>query len=117
MKIQPLFAAMMVASLVGCANDPVPDTQLELTQQAVDQAVAVGATDDQPDMALARSKLLQARAEMADKDYRQARMLAEQAELDARLAEARELTQKSQDQLDLLNTRIERLHRQLERAP
>ena len=40
-------------------------------------------------------------------------MQAEHAELDARLAEARVLTQKSQEQLNVLNTRITRLRTQL----
>ncbi|MEB0150812.1 DUF4398 domain-containing protein, partial [Pseudomonas sp. CCC2.2] len=48
--------------------------------------------------------------------YKDARIQAEQAELDARLAEARVLTQKSQEQLNVLNTRITRLRKQLAEA-
>ena len=44
------------------------------------------------------------------------RMRAEQAELDARLAEAKVLTGKSQEQLNVLNTRIARLRKQLAEA-
>ena len=47
----------------------------------------------------------------------QARVFAEQAELDARLAEARVLNQKSQKQLDELNARITRLRKQLGELP
>jgi hypothetical protein len=50
---------------------------------------------------------------MADQSFRNARMRAEQAELDARLAEARVLTLKSEEQLNVLNTRIARLRKQL----
>jgi capsule polysaccharide export protein KpsE/RkpR len=50
---------------------------------------------------------------MADESYRNARMRSEQAELDARLAEAKVLTQKSEEQLNVLNTRIVRLRKQL----
>jgi uncharacterized coiled-coil protein SlyX len=50
---------------------------------------------------------------MADKAFKEARMLAEQAELDARLAEARVLTEQSQEQLAELTNRINRLRRQL----
>jgi hypothetical protein len=39
-------------------------------------------------------------------------MRAEQAELDARLAEAKVLTLKSEEQLNVLNTRITRLRKQ-----
>ena len=41
-------------------------------------------------------------------------MRAEQAELDARLAEAKVLTKKSEEQLNVLNTRIVRLRKQLQ---
>lgn len=113
LKTRPLLAAMAIAALFGCANDPAPNEQLKLTEQAVAQAVAVGATDDEPDMATAQSKLTQARADMADKSYKDARMQAEQAELDARLAEARVLTEKSNEQLTQVNTRLDRLRKQL----
>lgn len=113
LKVRPLFAVMAIASLFGCANDPAPTEQLKLTEQAVAQATAVGATDDEPDMATAQSKLTQAQVDMANKSYKDARMQAEQAELDARLAEARVLTQKSDEQLTQVNTRLERLRKQL----
>lgn len=116
MRIRPLFAAMALASLFGCANDPAPTEQLKLTEQAVTQASAVGATADEPDMALAQGKLVQARADMQDKSYKDARMQAEQAELDARLAEARVLTVKSEEQLTQMNTRLNRLRKQLGQA-
>ncbi|SEP79195.1 protein of unknown function [Pseudomonas sp. NFACC02] len=104
---------MAVTSLAGCANDPAPTEQLKLTEQAVAQATAVGATDDEPDMVTAQSKLTQARAAMAEKSYKTARMQAEQAELDARLAEARVLTEKSDEQLAQVNARLDRLRKQL----
>jgi hypothetical protein len=104
---------MVIASLFGCANDPAPTEQLKLTEHAVSQATAVGATDEEPDLATAQAKLAQARTDMADKSYKDARMQAEQAELDARLAEARVLTQKSDEQVAQVNTRLERLRKQL----
>ena len=114
MTIRPLFAALAVLALVGCAADPAPNEQLRLTEQALEQARAVGASSDEVvELKLAESKLVLARAEMAEESFKNARMQAEQAELDARLAEARVLTQKSQEQLNLLNTRIARLRKQL----
>ncbi|MCY1381432.1 hypothetical protein D9M69_693380 [compost metagenome] len=50
---------------------------------------------------------------MTDQSFKNARMRAEQAELDARLAEAKVLTAKSEEQLNVLNTRIARLRKQL----
>ena len=54
---------------------------------------------------------------MLTEDFRDARMRAEQAELDARLAEAQVLNQKSEEQLQLLQSRVKRLRKQLEVQP
>ncbi|MFJ2282766.1 DUF4398 domain-containing protein [Pseudomonas sp. NPDC087803] len=114
MSIRPLFAAMAVLALAGCANDPAPNEQMRLTEQAITQAKAVGATaDDLPEMKLAEDKFNRAKGNMTDESFKNARMRAEQAELDARLAEAKVLTQKSEEQLNVLNTRIIRLRKQL----
>ncbi len=113
MSIRPLLAALAAATLVGCASDPAPIEQLKLTEKAIEQAKAVGATDEQPELHTAEEKLAGVRADMASKSYKQARMQAEQAELDARLAEARVLTGKSQEQITQLTTRLNRLRKQL----
>ncbi|EJZ59404.1 DUF4398 domain-containing protein [Pseudomonas sp. MWU12-2115] len=105
---------MAVLALAGCANDPAPNEQMRLTEQAITQAKAVGATaDEMPEMKLAEDKFNRAKGNMADESYKNARMRSEQAELDARLAEAKVLTQKSEEQLNVLNTRIIRLRKQL----
>ncbi|MFJ4194252.1 DUF4398 domain-containing protein [Pseudomonas sp. NPDC089534] len=109
-----LFAAVAVLALAGCANDPAPNEQMRLTGQALEQAKAVGATaDDVPEMKLAEDKYSRAKGSMAGESYKNARMRAEQAELDARLAEAKVLTHKSEEQVSALNTRIARLRKQL----
>ncbi len=112
-KKRSLIAAVAFAALAGCANDPAPIEQMKLTEKAVTQAKAVGAVDDEPAMQSAESKLAQARSDMTNESYKAARMQAEQAELDARLAEARVLTEKSQEQITQLNTRLNRLRKQL----
>ncbi|EJM78329.1 MULTISPECIES: DUF4398 domain-containing protein [unclassified Pseudomonas] len=114
MSIRPLFAALAVLALAGCAADPAPNEQIRLTEQVLVQAKAVGATaDDVPEMKLAEEKFARAQGDMADQSYKHARMRSEQAELDARLAEAKVLTLKSEEKLDLLNTRITRLRKQV----
>ncbi|PRA26615.1 DUF4398 domain-containing protein [Pseudomonas poae] len=115
MIIRPLFAALAVVALAGCATDPAPNEQMRLTQQALEQASAVGANaEDSPELKLAETKFARAQGNMADESYKNARIRAEQAELDARLAEAKVLTRKSQEQLNVLNTRITRLRKQLQ---
>lgn len=106
-------AAMVLLGLAGCASDPAPTEQLRLTEQALAQARAVGADEQVAELVMAEAKLLQAQSAMQRDAFKEARVLAEQAELDARLAEARVLTQKSQDQLNELNNRISRLRQQL----
>lgn len=117
MRTQPLFIALALLALAGCASDPAPEEQMRLTEQALEQAKAVGATDDVAELKLAEDKLARARSNMASESFRDARMRAEQAELDARLAEAQVLNQKSEEQLQLLQSRVQRLRKQLEVQP
>lgn len=109
--------ALAVLGLAGCANDPAPNEQLRLSEQALEQAKAVGATEQVPEFKLAEEKLARAKSNMLGESYRDARMRAEQAELDARLAEARVLNQKSEEQLQVMQSRIKRLRKQLEVQP
>ncbi|HCN47336.1 MAG TPA: hypothetical protein DIT18_18135 [Pseudomonas sp.] len=113
MRIQSLFAALALLALAGCASDPAPHEQMRLSEQALEQAKAVGATDDVAELKLAEDKLERARSNMLSESFRDARMRAEQSELDARLAEAKVLTLKSQEQLTLLQSRVDRLRKQL----
>lgn len=108
----PLIALVLLVC-AGCANDPAPTEQLRLTEQALNQAKAMGASEQIAELKLAEERLAQAQAAMAEGEFKQARMLAEQAELDARLAEARMLTHKSETQLAALNLQIKRLRTQL----
>jgi len=110
---QRLSAALAMLALAGCAADPAPNEQQRLTEQAVAQAKAIGATEQMPELKMAEEKLARAQKNMLEEDYKRARVLAEQAELDARLAEAKVLTQKSRDQLGELNAQITRLRKQL----
>lgn len=109
--------ALAMLGLAGCANDPAPNEQLRLSEQALEQARAVGATEQVEQFKLAEDKLARAKSNMLSESYRDARMRAEQAELDARLAEALVLNQKSEEQLQAMQTRIKRLRKQLEAQP
>ncbi|WP_367237258.1 DUF4398 domain-containing protein [Pseudomonas sp. Rh2] len=117
MRTQPLILALAMLGLAGCANDPAPNEQMRLSEQALEQAKAVGATEQVPEFKMAEDKLARAKTNMLTEDYRDARMRAEQSELDARLAEARVLNQKSDEQLERLQSRVKRLRRQLEVQP
>jgi capsule polysaccharide export protein KpsE/RkpR len=108
-----LCTLAVLLALSGCASDPAPIEQMRLSEKALLQARAVGATEQLPEMLTAEQKFARAQKNMPEHDYKRARMLAEQAELDARLAEAQVLVGKSEAQLTALNARITRLRKQL----
>lgn len=109
--------ALAIGVLAGCASDPAPNEQMRLTEQAVEQARAIGANESADALQLAVGKLVVARKNMAEEDYKRARMLAEQAELDARLAEAQVLRSKSEAQVKNLQVAIDRLRQRLGEQP
>ncbi|TWC59048.1 uncharacterized protein DUF4398 [Pseudomonas sp. SJZ080] len=84
------LAALAIGSsfvLAGCAGNP-PTEQYAVTQSAVNSAVSAGGTEFAAvEMKSAQDKLKQAEIAMHDKKYDEAKMLAEQAEWDARVAE------------------------------
>lgn len=104
---------MVMLAMAGCANAPAPVEQMKLTSQAIEQAREVGATEDSSDFSLAQAKLIQAQQAMREENYKMARVLAEQAELDARLAEAKAVSGKSQAHIEELNKQIKRLRKRL----
>lgn len=112
-----MCAALALSLLAGCASDPAPVAQLQLTEKALEQARAVGAGAEQVELRQAEASLAGARQAFERQEYRQARMLAERAELDARLAEAQTLTAKSRAQIAELKARLVRLRTQLGDRP
>jgi hypothetical protein len=111
--IQRYYLMVALAALAGCAADPVPTEQMRLTEQAVQQARAVGATEAQAEFQQALAKQLRATKNLQEQDYKRARVLAEEAELDARLAEVKLLREKSEGQLQGLQVGIKRLKQKL----
>jgi hypothetical protein len=87
-----LALALVLAglALAGCASTPVPTTQLALSEAAVAHAAAAGSTELAPaEMAIARDKMNRANQAVAGKDNASALTLAQQAQVDAQLAEAK----------------------------
>ena len=84
------LAALAIGSslvLAGCAGNP-PTEQYAVTESAVNNAVSAGGTEFAAvEMKAAQDKLKQAEIAMHDKKYDEAKVLAEQAEWDARVAE------------------------------
>ncbi|MGH8728072.1 MAG: DUF4398 domain-containing protein [Burkholderiales bacterium] len=98
-------------SLASCAApEPRPDNQLVTASTAIEEATRAGAVEyASNELNRAQGKLLQARAAIQSKDYAAARSLAEQAEVDAKLAESKSQTAKTQQAAAELNERIREL--------
>jgi hypothetical protein len=81
----------MAVVVAGCASTvPAPTEQIALSKAAVANAVSAGAPEfAAPDMSSAQDKLARATVAMSAENYDSARMLAEQAQVDAELAAAK----------------------------
>ena len=82
---------LCVAALAaGCRSMPPPNEQLAVARTAYNDAVEAGAAEyAAQELAAANAKLNRARSLASKKDYADARRMAEQAEIDARLAASR----------------------------
>jgi lipoprotein-anchoring transpeptidase ErfK/SrfK len=81
--------AAAIAGLAACASSPIPNEKIAVAQASVARAEQSGAPEYAPvELATARDKLQRAEKAAADKDAQPATMLAEQANVDAQLAEA-----------------------------
>jgi Domain of unknown function (DUF4398) len=81
--------AAVITALAACASGPVPLEQLAVAKESVQRAEQAGATESAPiEMATARDKLQRAEGAAANHQGQTATMLADQANVDAQLAEA-----------------------------
>lgn len=82
--------------LAACASAPIPKEQLAVAEAAVRQASSANTGEGAPmELRVAIDKLAAARAAVAAGDMVRARQLAEQTELDARVAELHAQTTRS----------------------
>jgi hypothetical protein len=80
--------ALAAFAVAGCASTPAPTEQMAVTKSAIANAVSAGASQYAPvEMRAAQDKMDRANRAMSKEDYKDARMLAEAAQADARLAE------------------------------
>lgn len=88
------LAAVLIG---GCATTPAPTEQIAVSKQAVSSAASAGGNEyASADMRAAQDKLNRAIQAMTEKDYEEARLLAEQAEVDAQLAASKAGSAKAQ---------------------
>lgn len=91
-----LACAATALGLAACASTPIPNEKIAVAKASVQRAEQSGAPELAPvEMAAARDKLVRAEKAAADRETLPATQLAEQANVDARVAEATAQQQRS----------------------
>ncbi len=116
--IRKMSIAIVAAGLMaGCASTSAPVEQMALSKAAVNNAMSVGGNEFAPvQLKSAMDKLDAAEKAMAGKDYELARQMAEQAEVDAKLANSMARSIKAQKAADALQEDIRVLRHEIERT-
>ncbi len=102
--------------LTACASQgPKPDSQLLTAASAIEQAEATQARQYEPVLLnQAQNKMADARELIEREEYDRARLLLEQATVDAQLAGARTETAKARQAVEEINKNIESLRMQMD---
>ena len=112
-----LLILLLATGLGACASVPPPESQMGKADLALRKAEQADAAHFAPlEMRTARTKLEAARAAMREDENLEARRLAEQAKLDAILAEATAHAAQRQEAADTIRADIEALRAEAERA-
>lgn len=106
-------AAILIA---GCASMPPPTEQMAVSKSAIANAISAGGNEFAPvEMRAAQEKMDRASRALEKEDYENARLLAEQAQADARLAEKKAQAAKAQKAADVIQNDIHILREELNR--
>lgn len=111
-----VFSATALLAM-GCTSLKTPATaDVAVSKAAVENAAGAGGVQYAPvEMTAAREKMVLANKAMVDKDYKLARDLAAQAQVDAKLAQSKANSAKAQAAADALQEDIRVLRIELER--
>jgi hypothetical protein len=110
------MAAVAVMFMAGCASTSAPTEQMAVSRAAVSNAMGAGGVEFAPvQFKSASDKLAAAERAMADKDFELALRLAEQAEVDAKLAAEMARSAKAQRAAAALQDDIRVLRQELDR--
>ncbi|MBC8995238.1 DUF4398 domain-containing protein [Pseudomonas sp. N40(2020)] len=109
---------VVAAALSACASAPIPEQQISLSKDAVNRAVSADATQYAPlEMKAAQDKMFPMERALGEKNYPQAKVLAEQIEADANLAERKSRAVKWQKQLSDARSGIQVLKQEMLQDP
>lgn len=114
-----LMAGVTVISTIfiaGCASIPAPTEQMAVSRAAVNNALSAGGNEFAPlQLKSAMEKMDAAERAMTDENYVLARQLAEQAQLDAKLAGTMARSIKAQKAADALQEDSRVLRQEIDR--
>lgn len=109
-------AAIFMAGCASTPSIPAPTEQMAVSRAAVNNASSAGGNEFAPlQLKSAMEKMDAAERAMAEKDYVRARLLAEEAQVDAKLAEATARSAKAQKAADALREDNRVLRKEIER--
>jgi hypothetical protein len=114
-----LLGAAALAVCAGCGSSmKTPATaEVAVSSAAVDNAAQAGGGEFAPaEMVAAREKVAMAKRALADKDYKRAMSLADQAQADAKLAQGKANSTKAQITSNALQDDIRVLREELART-
>ena len=111
------LVTLFMVVLAGCAiQAPAPEEQVRLAAQSIAQAESSGAVEFAPvEIKSARDKLSQAKLAMNRDEHLKAKRLADEAMVDANLAEAKARSAKSQKVVEELKESIRVLQQEMNR--
>jgi len=102
--------------IAACATTPAPTEQVAVSTAAIAHAVSAGGRDLAPaELQIARDKLDRAKLAMVAENYDEARSLAQEAQVDAQLAEAKAGSIKARRAADELREGVRVLREELDR--
>ncbi|MDP1864585.1 MAG: DUF4398 domain-containing protein [Thiobacillus sp.] len=110
------FAMAASILMAGCASTQAPVEQMAVSRSAVSNAMSAGGNEYAPiQFKSANDKLDAAEKAMTNKNYDLAKQLAEQAEVDAKVAASMARSAKAQTAADALQEDIRVLRHEIER--
>jgi len=110
------LVVVTVGLLSACSSTPKPETEIALSNSALQNAEVAGAKDLAPiELRTAQEKQTQADSAIASKKFTTAKQLSEQAAVDAELAKVKSEAEKSrlavkevEDSIKLIRTELDR---------
>jgi hypothetical protein len=109
-------AAAAIVLMAGCASTSAPTEQMAVSRAAISNAMSAGGNQFAPvQLKSAMDKMDAAERAMAEENYELALRLAEQAEVDARLAAEMARSAKARQAADAVQEDIRVLRQEIER--